>query len=499
MALLLAALSAGAVWYFHGAGYLYHYGDAEAHLNIARRMVDSRTPGYEQIGTVWLPLPHALMAPFVRHDALWHNGLAGAFPSAAAFVTGGFFLFAGVRRLFAMSAPAWTAAALYALNPNLLYLQSTAMTEALFLCCLAALFYATVVFGQTQSRLALAGAAVANAAAALTRYEGWFLIPFVILYVLLAAKGNRLAAAAFYGVAASLGPLYWLAHNQYFFSDALYFYRGPYSARAIQGDRVYPGLGDWSAALLYYRTAARLAAGAPLFWIGLAGAAAALARRALWPVLLFALPGAFYVASLHSSRTPIFVPELWPFSYYNTRYGLALLPLLLLGAAALVTFAPASRRRWAALALVLAGVSPWLLAPRPEAWVTWKESQVNSEARRAWTRQAAEYLRARYRPGAGIFTGFGDLSGIYRAARIPLRETLTEENRPQWMAARARPDLFLREEWAVCMGGDPVQTVLTRARRPYPGYPTYTLVDRIVVKGAPVIEIWRRFTPPEPQ
>ena len=44
-------------WCFE-RGYVLYYGDAEAHLNIARRIVDSRTPGPEQIGTVWLPLPH---------------------------------------------------------------------------------------------------------------------------------------------------------------------------------------------------------------------------------------------------------------------------------------------------------------------------------------------------------------------------------------------------------------------------------------------------------
>jgi len=62
---VLAALSAAAVSWFHGQGFLLYYGDAQAHLNIARRLIDSRTPNYEQIGTVWLPLPHLMMLPFV--------------------------------------------------------------------------------------------------------------------------------------------------------------------------------------------------------------------------------------------------------------------------------------------------------------------------------------------------------------------------------------------------------------------------------------------------
>ena len=433
------------------------------------------------------------MLPLAGRDDLWRSGLAGAIPSAICFVLAGAFLYAAARRALASAAAAAAATALFALNPNLLYLQSTAMTEAVFLACLMGLVYALVRFRDTQSLWMAAAGGVAALAGSLTRYEGWFLIPFAALFFLFSAKRARMAVVLVFGAIACLGPLYWLAHNHYFFSDWLYFYDGPWSARAIQGKKDYPGLGDWPKALLYFRTAARLCAGAPLYWLGVAGIAAALLRRALWPVLLLALPGVFYVWSLHGCGTPIFVPELWPYTYYNTRYGLAVFPLLAFGAAALVALAPARWRAAAALAAVLAGVSTWILHPRPEAWVTWEESRVNSEARRAWTREAAAFLGPRYRRGAGIYTGFGDLTGIARAAGIPLRETLTGDNEPMSMAAFARPDLFLREEWAVAMGGDPVQTVVTRARRPYPGYPDYTLVKTIVVKGAPVIEIYRRF------
>jgi hypothetical protein len=47
-----------------------------------------------------------------------------------------------------------------------------------------------------------------------------------------------------------------------------------------------------------------------------------------WPLALLALPPAFYVWSIHSSGTPLYVPVLWPFSFYNTRYAVAALPLL---------------------------------------------------------------------------------------------------------------------------------------------------------------------------
>ena len=78
----------GGLAFFYAHGWLLYYGDAEAHLNIARRMLDSQTPGYDQFGTPWLPVPHLLMLPFVRRDAWWRSGLAGAIPSALCFVTG---------------------------------------------------------------------------------------------------------------------------------------------------------------------------------------------------------------------------------------------------------------------------------------------------------------------------------------------------------------------------------------------------------------------------
>jgi hypothetical protein len=118
----------------------------------------------------------------------------------------------------------------------------------------------------------------------------------------------------------------------------------------------------------------------------------------------------------------------------------------------------------------------------------WKESQVNSMARRAWTAEAAGFLRTRYK-GGGIFTSFGDLSGIFRSADIPLRESLHEGNQPYWEAARARPDLFLKEEWAVALAGDSVARTLLRAER---RGPRYRCEKMIVVKDAPVIEIYRR-------
>jgi hypothetical protein len=495
MAVLLAALSACAIGFFYSKGFLLYYGDAAAHVNIARRIVDTRTPGWEQIGSVWLPLPHLLMAPFVRSKFLWMTGLAGSIPSGFCFVVAGLLLFLAARRVYGDGAAAAAACLLFALNPNLLYLQSIPMTEAVLLAALAGILYFSVRFRETQSWGSLVGAGLASLAATLTRYEGWFLVPFVALYFLAAARDKKLTHAAVFACVAGIGPLYWIAHNYFLFGNALDFYSGPSSAKAIYqraldaGLARYPGDHNWRVAARQVRAAVELCLGQPLLIVGLAGAVVALIRRAFWPLAVLALTPLFYVWSVHSGSTPIFVPYLWPHSYYNTRYGICALPLAALAGAALVMVVPARFRKAAAVVVVLAAIAPWLAYPRMNNWICWKESEVNSEARRAWTTQAADYMRANYRPGEGIFTSFGDVSAIYQQAGIPLRETYTECNGPAYKALVNSPVPAVPQKWAVAIAGDVVAHTISRLAK---SGPRYDLVKTITVKGAPPVEIYRR-------
>jgi hypothetical protein len=192
---------------------------------------------------------------------------------------------------------------------------------------------------------------------------------------------------------------------------------------------------------------------------------------------------------MYSSGTPIFLPHLWPHSYYNVRYGLSALPLAAFVAGALAATLP---RRWqgaAAAIVAVVAVSPWIVNPSPEAWIVWKEGRVNHAARRAWTAAAADYLRERYRHGSGILIPFGDAMGVVRAAGIPMIETLHEGNGPRADAVRVRPDLFLNEEWAVALSGDSVSSLMARVGAPY------VRVKTIEVKGAQPVEVYRRIQP----
>src|SRR3984957_10360965 len=169
------------------------YGDAVAHINIARRIFDSKTPGLLQLGTVWLPLPHLLILPFIVSRQMWQSGTGGSIPSMAAFVLGVLGIFRLVRTALSVSGEgkstttlsAWAAAILYAANPNLIYMQATAMGESLYL---ALFIWSIVYFAEfTQGRdNALIKCGLCLAAAAWTRYDGWFLAVVLVVATLAA-------------------------------------------------------------------------------------------------------------------------------------------------------------------------------------------------------------------------------------------------------------------------------------------------------------------------
>jgi hypothetical protein len=494
-AILIAAVIAigiaitAAHWSFTH-GYVLYDGDAEAHFNIARRILDSRTPGPEQIGTGWLPLTHVLLIPFVMHSNWWQSDLAGTIPSAACFAIAAIFLFAATERAFHSHPAAFAAMLVFLLNPNMLFLSTAPMTEPVFAASVAALLFATVWFRDSQSIWALLLAAAASNAASLTRYDGWFLIPFAALYLLIVAKNKWLAIL--FGALASLAPLAWLAHNRFYYGDPLEFFRGQWSAMGIyqrqlaRGMARYPGDHDWRKALEYYSTAVQLVVGPPALILGGAGIFAALWKRAWWPLLLLLLSPAFYVMGMHSTGNPIFVPTLYPHSWYNTRYALAALPLTAVCAGSLVLLIP-KRWRWPAAILIAAiPAVAWTLHPES---ICWKEAEFNSAARRQWTRAAATFLAAHYHAGDGIIFPFGDMTAVLREAGIPIRDGLYDGNGAPFEMALNRPDLFLQSRWALAFSGDRIATAILRGAK---RGPHYTLVATVIAKGAPVVEIYHR-------
>src|SRR5713226_6219808 len=436
------------------------YGDAVAHINIARRVFDSRTPGLLQLGTVWLPLPHLLMIPFLIFDGMWRSGAAGSIPSMCAYVFGVVGMFRLVRgglgavptglaspggstrhfraglsniaatrlesdasrvsadpraspeprgstgpRASSVSAhplqsssgfvydpaarvAAWTAAVIYGANPNLIYMQTTAMGEALYL---AFFIWAVIYLGEFArgDEKALAKCGSCLAAACLTRYDGWFLaviVGAVVVGIYLRRGYNHSGAFAPpdsrgrlsphdpsphdpsphdpspHGLGLSLhksalakfllltvaGPALWLAYNAAVYGNPLEFANGPYSAKAVEqrtaqpGYPAHPGAGNVVMATSFFLKSGQLNMavgnwGRIWIVIALAGFFLAMKIPAQRAVLLFWVPVVFYALSIAYGGVPLFLPAWWPFTWYNLRYGLQLLPVFAVSAAVIVS------------------------------------------------------------------------------------------------------------------------------------------------------------------
>ena len=179
----VAVLAGVAAWVtFAREGLVLSHYDARAHLVVARRVIDSLTPGWQQLGAVWLPLPHLIQLLPSQIDLFYRTGAFASATSIVAFAVTVWAAASLVLRATASRLGAATAAALLVLNPNLLYLQSTPMTEPLLLAVtFVAVLWLYDWVSLTESHPAAAGHAPvklgwALVAAAWTRYEAWPII-----------------------------------------------------------------------------------------------------------------------------------------------------------------------------------------------------------------------------------------------------------------------------------------------------------------------------------
>jgi len=468
---IAAAISLLTLLVFLQRGDLLLYGDAVAHINIARRVFDSRTPGLLQLGTVWLPLPHLLTLPFVVSDSAWRSGIAGAIPSMVAYVLGTIGIFRLVRGALSMGGrpdsaariAAWSAAAMYAANPNLLYVQTTAMTEPLYL---AWFIWAVVHFSEfalqvkagsgTRAGKSQVRCGVCLAGACLTRYDGWFLaaaicVACAVVVARSAQRSELRRALTKFVLIAVAAPVSWLVYNGVVYGDPLEFSRGVYSAKAIEeriapsGTVPYPGWHDPRVAFSYFfkATEQTVAEGHwQKLWVALllAGVLAIFLRnRQRWPVLLLLVPIPFYVLSVSYGSVPVCFQEWWPYSYYNVRFGLELLPAFVALACIVLHWALSAAqsprvRSAAGFALLLAAAgsyaSVWHAQP-----ICFREAWVNSRSRIALETELAKTLQLLPHDST-ILMYLGDHVGALQDAGIPLRRTINEGNHRPWK----RPD-----------------------------------------------------------
>ena len=540
VALGAACVSIVSFLIFLHRGEILLFGDAVAHINIARRVFDSRYPGLLQLGTVWLPLPHLLMMPFVVVNTWWRTGAAASIPSMVAYVLGVVGIFRLTRR--AMSAAGFSstktkltasfAAAIYGLNPSLLYLQATAMTESLYL----ALFIWSVVYfsefwlagrgrgaeNQTDTG-SLRKCGLCLLGTCLTRYDGWFVAAVIAVLVILmiprlaskertrtwgtsrsespdspvsiiqtthareaSVRGTALFRSrsivwpvAIFLILISIGPILWLGYNAIVYKNALEFANGPYSAKAIEqktaipGYPPHPGTRNLVVAAAYFSKAALFSVAEGNWqqgwlWLAALGTAWVIWQKGkLAALLLLWLPLPFYMLSVAYGGVPIFTPTWWPFSLYNIRYGVQLLPALAVFPAVAAAFLVSmmvtntGKRMIALLAVAFVAVSyagVWRAGP-----AAFREAWVNSRTRLLLESQLAEELK-KLPPDSSLLMYMGEHVGALENAGIPLRRAISEGSHrawvqpadPQGLWERTLADPAAQVDFVIAFDGDPV-------------------------------------------
>ena len=510
-------------------GYILLYGDAVAHLGIARRIVDARYPGLAQIGGVWLPLPHLLIVPFIGKMSMWQSGMAAVPMSVLSYAAS----VAGIWRLgrrMMRARWAFVATAFYALNPDLLYLATTAMTEALFLALLIWTVVATMEgiaalragqVGVARIRMLLAGLLILGQV--FTRYDGWIVGAAVWCCFAVAiwrsedaVRRQLMPVFLIFTVMCVAGPLVWFWYNHHFEHDWLDFLRGPYSAKQIERKTAPPGqhYRGWHNvgwALLFYTRTAQIDAAAwetgfALMLAAIYGLWLAVKRRATAQAqslgetfaLLLWVPLPFYIYSVAYGSVPIFIPQLWPHSYYNARYGMELLPALSLYAALAaerldVWLRAEKPKKWARLwqpaALLLCAANCGVMIYRIPPVL--KEGIVNATTRVPFEHQLAVVMEE-MPPDVPIMMSTSAHIGAVQVAGRTLRSMISENDSDSWQAGLADP--AGSAAYVIAMKGDPVEAAA--AAHPQ----GLTELEVICTTGQPCAKVyqstvWRRDKP----
>lgn len=328
------------MFYFNGLGLSYN--DARSHLDIGRRVVEGLKPGLAQIGSVWLPMNHFLMVPTIWNDFMWHSGLSGALQSMISYVAMGVLIYHFLRKLNVGMLGRITGVFIFAVNLNVAYLQSTAMTELLLIAAMTACVYYLFDWVREDRILDLIKCAFWAMFSTLVRYDGWFLLVFcagVILLISLKRRGRHVSEGLMilFGTLGFVGIAGWFLWNQLIFKDALYFALGPFSAHAQQEQLSAAGVlaTKWNFWLslktylyaLFYNSNSFLtllaAGGLIVFWLDskIEGKIKIASTTLLAPFI-------FNVLALFMGFSVLYVQGIFGSSWFNVRYGVMLLPAI---------------------------------------------------------------------------------------------------------------------------------------------------------------------------
>ena len=477
--LLLAFLAAGSatIWSFFN-GYITAYGDAESHLNIAKRVIDSLTPGFAQLGGIWLPLPHIFLIPFVYFDWLWRTGLAGSIVSGIAFIISAIYIYKIARLMTENKWASLASALVFISNPNVLYLQSTPMTELSLIAFFILSSYHFILFLKSEELLPLIMAALFGFCATLSRYDGWALVlmevGILFLYyfpVAIGFRGKNLFKGAWplfegrlilFSTLAFVGIALWLLWDSLILGDPLYFTHSQFSANSQQQSWLergeLPAYRNIIVALKYYFVTGMSSSGIFIFIAALAGMLAFLFNREtknrffIWLLLL--VPFFFNIATLFLGQSVIFIPGLTPTTFewtlFNVRYGVMMVPFAAIFLGYLAhksgTF---GRTLLAALIIIQAalffiGFSPVLAL---------EDGRRGLSSFIAKIPDAQYFLLNNYDYGLVLLDDYARAISIIRT-NIPMENIIYVGNKPYWDESLREPEKYAR--WIVMQRSDAV-------------------------------------------
>jgi len=462
LAVALAAAIFGtivAVRYHHLGLTLTHY-DARGHLVVARRVIDSITPGWQQIGAVWLPLPHLLNLLPVQIDLFYRTGASAIAISIVSFAVASGAIAAIVLEITSSQIAAVAAAAVFALNPNVLYLQSTPMTEPL-LVALTAVAIAMIVCRPEplEDPPYTRRVGVVFALACLTRYEAW---PITAIALTLYAWARWRAGETMRdALRATARIALWPAAAIAAFAI---FSRVVVGAWFVGTDFYVPenkALGDLRMAVKEIGWGLARLSSEPLAWVGGIGMAAiALAatlrrdRARTIVALALAASAAIPLAAFYKGHP------------FRVRYMVPLLAVEAIGAGAAAGIVRQTRAAGpiALIALAASTLRPLDRSAPMIVEAQWDTPNVPVRAR------VTDCLRHRSR-GQKIMASMGSLGHYMQEASgagLAIRDFLHEGNGDIWLAALEYPrpfaDWILIEEKAE--GGD----MLARRAREHPAF-----------------------------
>jgi hypothetical protein len=449
-------------WYFFANHDILLYGDAYSHMLIARSLLDNATPGFAQLGGVWLPLPHLIMEPFIWSDYLWQSGLAGSFSSMPCYVIAAIFVFLSARRLTHDSRASFFGTLVFMLNPNILYLQTTPLTEPVLIATMMMACYFFIEWVQDERPRALVWCATSTFLATLARYDGWVLfLAFLLLIVIIGLiKHQRRvqieANAILFGSLGGLGIALWLLWNQMIFGNALYFQDGPYSAQAQQQSYIqagtlytYHNLGE---AIRYYVIGALEMVGPLIFVLGLIALIAFILRKRLsgetLALLAFLAPSAFYIYSIFSGQAVMYVPGAEPANaiardLFNARYAAVIVAPVAIYLATLVRRLPLAQFGLAGVLIVQTALT------MQGGIITLQDGQYGESC--APSNTTTFYLAQHYNGGRILEDTYRNPQD-FATAGIDFKNVIYQGSRNLWDEALSNPASVV--DWIVMRPGD---------------------------------------------